>query len=55
MRYVGDETDPASRLCDLRLTPDDARRACDHAVRALAAMWRAGVAHADCSPYHLLS
>ncbi len=54
MRYVGDETGPAPRLSDLRLAPDDARRAFDDAVRALAAMWRAGVVHADYSTYNLL-
>ncbi len=54
MRFVGDETGPAPRLCDLRLPPAEARRAFDDAVRALAAMWHAGVVHADYSTYNLL-
>lgn len=54
MRFVGDESGPAPRLSDLRLAPDDARRAFDDAVGAMAAMWRAGVVHADYSTYNLL-
>ena len=54
MRFVGDEAGPAPRLSDLRLPPDDARRAFDDAVRAMASMWRAGVVHADYSTYNLL-
>jgi RIO kinase 1 len=54
MRYVGDEAGPAPRLSDLRLPPDDARRAFDDSVRALATMWRTGIVHADYSTYNLL-
>jgi RIO kinase 1 len=54
MRFVGDESGPAPRLSDVRLPPDQARRAFDDAVRALAAMWRAGIVHADYSTYNLL-
>jgi RIO kinase 1 len=54
MRFVGDEGGAAPRLSDLRLTPEDARRAFGQAVRAMAAMWRLGVVHADYSTYNLL-
>jgi RIO kinase 1 len=54
MRFIGDEAGPAPRLSDIRLPPDEARRAFDDAVRALAGMWRAGVVHADYSTYNLL-
>ena len=54
MRFVGDETGAAPRLCDLRLPPDEGRRAFDGSVCALAAMWRAGVVHGDYSTYNLL-
>ena len=54
MRFVGDETGPAPRLADIRLPPHEARRAFDDAVCALAAMWNAGVVHADYSTYNLL-
>ncbi len=54
MRFVGDESGPAPRLCDLRLPPAEARRAFGDAVRALTALWRAGVVHADYSTYNLL-
>jgi RIO kinase 1 len=54
MRYVGDEAGPAPRLSDLRLPPDEARRAFDEAAGALATMWRSGIVHADYSTYNLL-
>jgi len=54
MRFVGDEHGPAPRLADLRLAPEDARRAFDGAVRGLAGLWRAGVVHGDYSTYNLL-
>ena len=54
MRFVGDGAGAAPRLADLRLVPDDARRAFDQAVRALARMWGCGVVHGDYSTYNLL-
>jgi RIO kinase 1 len=54
MRFIGDEEGPAPRLSDVRLAPDDARRAFDGSVAALAALWRAGVVHGDYSTYNLL-
>ena len=54
MRFVGDEHGPAPRLADLRLAPEDARRAFDGAVRGLVGLWRAGVVHGDYSTYNLL-
>ena len=54
MRFVGDEAGPAPRLSDVRLAPDEARRAFDGSVAALAALWRAGVVHGDYSTYNLL-
>jgi RIO kinase 1 len=54
MRFVGDEEGPAPRLADVALGPDDARRAFEGAVGALAAIWREGVVHGDYSTYNLL-
>ncbi len=54
MRFVGDASGPAPRLSDLRLAPDEGRRAFDASVRALAALWRAGIVHGDYSTYNLL-
>jgi RIO kinase 1 len=54
MRYVGDEAGPAPRLSDVRLEPDEARRAFDASVRAMTAIWRAGLVHGDFSTYNLL-
>ena len=54
MRFIGDEDGPAPRLSDVRLAPDEARRAFEGAVAALAALWRAGVVHGDYSTYNLL-
>jgi RIO kinase 1 len=54
MRFVGDADGPAPRLADLTLEPADARRSFDQSVRALAAIWRAGLVHGDYSTYNLL-
>ncbi len=54
MRFVGDEDGSAPRLSDVRLTHDEAQRAFEGAVDALAKMWRAGIVHGDYSTYNLL-
>jgi RIO kinase 1 len=54
MRFVGDEAGPAPRLSDVRLAPDEGRRAFDASVRALSGLWRAGIVHGDYSTYNLL-
>ena len=54
MRFVGDEDGPAPRLSDVRLAPEEADRAFGASVRALGALWRAGVVHGDYSTYNLL-
>ena len=54
MRFVGDERGPAPRLSDVRLASDEAHRAFEASVHALAALWREGVVHGDYSTYNLL-
>ncbi len=54
MRLIGSEDQPAPRLSDVRLTPEEARSAWNQSVRGLADLLRLGYAHGDYSTYNLL-
>ena len=54
MRLIGTEAAPAPRLSDVRLTPEEARKAWDQSVSGLADLLRLGYAHGDYSTYNLL-
>jgi len=52
MRYLGDEEGPSPRLHDVQL--DDPRAFLDEVLRGVESLARAGVVHADLSPYNIL-
>lgn len=54
MQFVGDGEEAAPRLVNARLTPDRAAAAYAQVIADLAALTRAGLVHADLSPYNLL-
>ncbi|HEX6419481.1 MAG TPA: RIO1 family regulatory kinase/ATPase [Acidimicrobiales bacterium] len=54
MQLVGEGTAAAPRLVDARLGPDQLRAALRQLTDDLAALTRAGLVHADLSPYNLL-
>jgi RIO kinase 1 len=54
MQFVGDEGVAAPRLVAARLAPDELARAYAQVLDDLAALTRAGIVHADLSPYNLL-
>jgi RIO kinase 1 len=54
MRLIGSEDQPAPRLSDVRLTPEEARSAWHQSVRGMADLLRLGYAHGDYSTYNLL-
>lgn len=54
MQMVGEGTAAAPRLVDARLGPDQLREALHQLTGDLASLTRAGLVHADLSPYNLL-
>lgn len=54
MRLIGTEDQPAPRLSDVRLTPEEAHSAWEQAVTGMAQMLKLGYAHGDYSTYNLL-
>lgn len=54
MQLVGDGDEPAPRLSDLRLGPEEARSAWDQAVAICLRLAELGLVHGDLSTYNLL-
>ena len=54
MQLIGDEQGAAPRLVNARLDPDQARRAYDQLLEELSLLTRAGLVHADLSPFNIL-
>ncbi len=54
MRLMGTEDQPAPRLSDARLMPEEAKSAWAQAVQGMADLLRLGYAHGDYSTYNLL-
>jgi len=54
MEYIGDEDGPAPMLRDVRLGVEEARRLFDRIVANLEVFLKAGIVHADLSPYNIL-
>ena len=54
MQLVGDGDEPAPRLSDLRLAPDEARAAWEQATAIFLRLAELGLAHGDLSTYNLL-
>ncbi|KQR04567.1 serine protein kinase RIO [Deinococcus sp. Leaf326] len=54
MALIGTEDEPAPRLSDARLTPEQARSAWDQSLDGMAGLLRLGYAHGDYSTYNLL-
>lgn len=54
MDFVGDGDEPAPRLSDVRLAPDEAREAHAQSVGIASALARLGLVHGDLSTYNLL-
>ncbi|SMB90226.1 RIO1 family regulatory kinase/ATPase [Deinococcus hopiensis] len=54
MRLIGTEDQPAPRLSDAPLTPEEARNAWKQSVQGMADLLRLGYAHGDYSTYNLL-
>lgn len=54
MRLIGTEEQPAPRLSDVKLTPEEAQSAWQQSVAGMADLLRLGYAHGDYSTYNLL-
>ena len=54
MEFIGDGTEPATRLSEAKLTAAEAREALDQAVSNLAAIVACGCIHGDYSTFNLL-
>lgn len=54
MRLIGHEDQPAPRLSDVRLSPEEAQSAWEQSLDGLAGILRLGYAHGDYSTYNLL-
>ena len=54
MRLIGTEDEPAPRLSEAKLTPEQAQNAWNQSVQGMADMLRLGYAHGDYSTYNLL-
>ncbi|WP_291426418.1 RIO1 family regulatory kinase/ATPase [Deinococcus sp.] len=54
MRLIGTEDEPAPRLSEARLSPEEAQSAWDQALAGMADMLRLGYVHGDYSTYNLL-
>ena len=54
MQLIGDETGAAPRLVNARLSPADVAAAYDQLLDELARLTRAGLVHADLSPFNVL-
>ena len=54
MRFIGDPDEPAQRLSDATLSPEEIESATEQALSLLRGCWRAGVVHGDFSAYNLL-
>ena len=54
MALIGTEDEPAPRLSDARLSPEQAQSAWDQSMRGMAELLRLGYVHGDYSTYNLL-
>ena len=54
MRLIGTEEQPAPRLSDVKLTPEEAQSAWQQSVAGMSDLLRLGYAHGDYSTYNLL-
>jgi RIO kinase 1 len=54
MQLIGDESAAAPRLVNARLSPEEVRRAFEQLLDELARLTRAGLVHADLSPFNVL-
>lgn len=53
MKFVGDG-EPAPRLSDVSLFPDEAEVTCDTLIKNMKLFFAAGIVHSDLSPYNIL-
>lgn len=54
MELLGDETEVAPRLCDIKLSEEDAKHAFDTILASMRIFWEFGIVHADLSEYNIL-
>ena len=54
MELLGDEHTVAPRLCDIRLSNEEAKRAQDLILKNIELFWNSGIVHADLSEYNIL-
>ncbi|MBI5358503.1 hypothetical protein HZB69_02640 [Candidatus Amesbacteria bacterium] len=54
MELLGDEFTVAPRLCDIRLSTDEAMRTKDLILKNMELFWNSGIVHADLSEYNIL-
>jgi RIO kinase 1 len=54
MELLGDEYTVAPRLCDIRLSNDEAKKAQDLILKNIELFWNSGIVHADLSEYNIL-
>ena len=54
MELLGDETEVAPRLCDVKLSAEDAKHAFDTVLESMRIFWEFGIVHGDLSEYNIL-
>ena len=54
MELLGNETETAPRLCDMRFSEDDASSTLDTVLESMRIFWEFGIVHADLSEYNIL-
>lgn len=54
MEFIGHDDEPAPRLSDVKLVPDDAQSALDQSIKILLDLAKMGLVHGDFSTYNLL-
>lgn len=54
MEFIGHDDEPAPRLSDVKLGPDDAQSALDQSIKILLDLAKMGLVHGDFSTYNLL-
>lgn len=54
MELLGNEDDIAPRLCDIKLTSSEAKKAFQSIIKSILIFWNFGIVHADLSEYNIL-
>ncbi|HNW55931.1 MAG TPA: RIO1 family regulatory kinase/ATPase [bacterium] len=54
MELLGDKETVAPRLCDIKLTKEEAPEVFEQIIKTMIILWQAGLVHADLSEYNVL-